>query len=182
MARTTPPAAPCVVFLRAVNVAGHKRFRPADLARDLAAFDAVNIGAAGTFVIRRPPADLRAEIARRLPFESDPILCPARDLLDLAARHPFANAPADPDARLFLTILSRPPATPPALPLRRPDHDDWQVLLFEHSDPFVVTARRPRGRADLYPNEVVEKLLGTPATTRAWTTVETICRLLQGGP
>ena len=51
-----------VVFLRGVNVGGHKRFRPAALAKELVHLDAVNIGAAGTFVIRRrvsratPPA------------------------------------------------------------------------------------------------------------------------------
>ena len=42
-----------VVFLRGVNVGGHRTFRPAALVKDLAHLDAVNIGAAGTFVIRR---------------------------------------------------------------------------------------------------------------------------------
>ena len=41
-----------VVFLRGVNVGGHKTFRPAALARELAALDLVNVGAAGTFVVR----------------------------------------------------------------------------------------------------------------------------------
>ena len=59
-----------VVLLRGVNVGGYKTFRPAQLAAELKHLDAVNIGAAGTFVIRRPvtQAKLRAELARRLPF------------------------------------------------------------------------------------------------------------------
>lgn len=40
-----------VVLLRGLNVGGHRRFRPASLAEELAHLDAVNIGAAGTFVI-----------------------------------------------------------------------------------------------------------------------------------
>ncbi len=61
-----------VVLLRGVNVGGHRTFRPAALARQLKHLDAVNIGAAGTFVIRRPVtrAQLRAELARRLPFDT----------------------------------------------------------------------------------------------------------------
>ena len=43
-----------VVFLRGVNVGGHRSFRPTTLAEQLKHLDAVNIGAAGTFVIRQP--------------------------------------------------------------------------------------------------------------------------------
>ena len=43
-----------VAFLRGVNVGGHKSFRPSVLAAELADFDVVNIGAAGTFVARKP--------------------------------------------------------------------------------------------------------------------------------
>ena len=56
-----------VVLLRGVNVGGHRTFRPSTLAKQLKHLDAVNIGAAGTFVIRRPvtQAQLRAELARQ---------------------------------------------------------------------------------------------------------------------
>ncbi len=43
---------PHLVLLRGVNVGGHRTFSPARLAKDLSHLDAVNIGAAGTFVIR----------------------------------------------------------------------------------------------------------------------------------
>lgn len=43
-----------VVFLRGVNVGGHRTFRPRDLARKLRDYDVVNVGAAGTFVVRQP--------------------------------------------------------------------------------------------------------------------------------
>ena len=40
-----------VVFLKGLNVGGHRTFRPTRLAEQLQYLDAVNIGAAGTFVI-----------------------------------------------------------------------------------------------------------------------------------
>jgi len=43
-----------VVFFRGINVAGHRAFRPSLLAKELAIYDAVNVGAAGTLVIRKP--------------------------------------------------------------------------------------------------------------------------------
>ena len=43
---------PWVVFLRAVNVGGANRCRPAELAKQLAKFGVVNIGAVGTFLVR----------------------------------------------------------------------------------------------------------------------------------
>ena len=55
-----------VVFFRAVNVGGHQRFQPSILAKQLADFGVVNVGAAGTFVVRQNvgQATLRAEILR----------------------------------------------------------------------------------------------------------------------
>ena len=57
-----------VVFFRAVNVGGHQKFQPNLLAKELADFGVVNVGAAGTLVVRQTvsQATLRAEIFRRL--------------------------------------------------------------------------------------------------------------------
>ena len=66
-----------VAFLRGVNVGGHRAFRPRLLAEELAPYEVVNVGAAGTFVIRRPitRAQLRAELSRRLPFAAQVMIC-----------------------------------------------------------------------------------------------------------
>ena len=58
-----------VVLLKGVNVGGHRTFRPSVLAKELERFDVVNVGAAGTFVIRKTvsPVKLRAEMMHRLP-------------------------------------------------------------------------------------------------------------------
>src|SRR5437762_11206 len=66
-----------VVFLRGCNVGGHKAFRPTRLAAQLRHHDVVNIGAAGTFVARKPisRATLLADLRHRLPFDADVMIC-----------------------------------------------------------------------------------------------------------
>jgi len=80
-----------VVFLRGVNVGGHRTFRPTKLAEALNHLGAVNIGAAGTLVIRQPmtQAQARAAVARKLPFVADIIVCPGRDIASLISKNPF---------------------------------------------------------------------------------------------
>ncbi len=90
-----------VVPLRGVNVGGHRTFRPTTLAEQLKHLDAVNIGAAGTFVIRRPvtQAQLRAELARRLPFDAQIMICQCREILSLISQSHFADQPVRPALR-----------------------------------------------------------------------------------
>src|SRR5215813_2112742 len=98
-----------VVFLRGINVGGHRRFRPSILAKELSGFDAVNVGAAGTLVVRRPGsrAKLRAELARTLPFEAEAAICDGRDLLQLEKENPFGIETAPSDTVRFVSILSK---------------------------------------------------------------------------
>src|SRR5437764_7206126 len=110
-----------VVFLRAVNVGGNL-CRPAKIARQLARFDVVNIGAAGTFVVREDVSEsaLRAAIARKLPFKCEIMICPARDLIKLSSKNPFSRQPSGPDITRFVSVLANrlrpPPPVPPSLP------------------------------------------------------------------
>ena len=62
-----------IVFLKGVNVGGHRTFRPSVLAKELAAYDVVNVGAAGTFVVRKPVsrANFLAELRRKLQLEAE---------------------------------------------------------------------------------------------------------------
>jgi len=68
-----------IVFLRGVNVGGHRTFRPSVLARALSRFDVVNVGAAGTFIVRKPGsrARFRAALLKKLPFAAEIMFCDA---------------------------------------------------------------------------------------------------------
>lgn len=171
--------APLVVFLRGVNVGSNKRFLPAALARDMAAFDVVNIGAVGTFVVRNAPSAsaLRSEIARRLPFEAEIVICPGNDLLALERGDPFAKRPAGKDVREMVTVLAKKPKKIPRLPIRRPDGADWQHELFRVEGRLALTFWRPDPRRLLYVD--AGKELGVPGTTRTWKTIQKVCGILR---
>src|SRR5206468_10001464 len=111
-----------VVLLRGVNVGGHKTFRPTTLTKQLKHLDAVNIGAAGTFVIRQrvTRAQLRAELASRLPFDTEIMICAGREIVRLLTRNPFGNEPVRPDVVRFVSVLSKRPRSAPSLPMRLP--------------------------------------------------------------
>jgi uncharacterized protein (DUF1697 family) len=116
-----------VVFLRAVNVGGTNRCRPALIAKQLAKFGIVNIGAVGTFVVRKDVSEsvLRAAIAKKLPFKCEIMICPAKAIVDLAKKNPFSREPSGPNITRFVNVLHKPLRTPLSLPLSLPSDNDW---------------------------------------------------------
>jgi uncharacterized protein (DUF1697 family) len=171
-----------VVFLRGVNVGGHKKLQPSILAKDLVEFDVVNVGAAGTFVIRKEVSQtaLRDELMRRLPFKAELMICRASDLIDLARGDPFEDEGSHEDARRFVSVLAKRPRLQPPLPLSRPPGDKWEVKIIGVRGRFALSLWRRQGRTIIYPNEVVERNFGMPATTRNWNTISVINEILKG--
>jgi uncharacterized protein (DUF1697 family) len=159
-----------VVFMRGVNVGGHKAFRPSSIVEPLRALEVASIGAAGTFVVRADASadEIRRAFARALPFEAPLMICSDRDLGALLKADPFSGA-SEADGQ-FISILERRPAKNPPLPLNVPEGREWMVALIAVRGCFVASLMRRLGSRMLYPNEVVEKRLGIAATTRGWPT------------
>lgn len=170
---------PSVAFLRAVNVGGANRCQPALIAKQLAKFDIVNIGAVGTFVVREDvtKSDLRGAIARKLPFQCEIMICPARDLIKLAARDPFSRQPSGPNITRFVSVLAKRLRALPPLPLSLPSDDDWLLKIIAIQDRFVLGLYRRQMKAISYLGKV-EKRLGVPVTTRNWNTIEKVVKIL----
>ena len=168
-----------VVFLRGINVGGHRRFRPAALAAELEHLDAVNIGAAGTFVIRRKVTRtrLRAELARRLPFAAEIVICDSGEILDLASDDPFAAVRAQPGAVRFVSILSKRPRLSPSMPLAFPSAGAWLLKILGRQDRFVFGLYRRDMKVIGYLG-ALDGIFGVPATTRNWNTMSAICKVL----
>jgi uncharacterized protein (DUF1697 family) len=166
-----------VVFFRAANVGGHQKFQPAKLAKELAGFGVVNIGAAGTFVVREnvSQARLRDAILHRLPFKPALMISPARDVIALARGHWFDAAPIGKEVGRFVSVLQQSPRVKPPLPIEQPAGANWEVRIVAITGRFALSVRR---LGQTYSNAVVEKHLGIPATTRNWNTIETICERL----
>jgi uncharacterized protein (DUF1697 family) len=167
--------------MRGVNVGGHRPFRPAAFAKELSAFDVVNIGAAGTFVVRRSvsQATLRAEFVGRLPFEAELMICRARDLIDLVSADPFPREASVTGERRFVSVLAKRPRTVPRFPFSHPAGRTWQVKVIGLHGRFALSVWRRAGRTMVYPNEVVEKELAISATTRNWDTISKIYNILR---
>ena len=168
-----------VVFLRAVNVGTANRCRPAAIAKELAKFDVVNIGAVGTFVVRKDVSEstLRAAIARKLPFKCEIMICPGRDILKLAAKDPFAGQESGENITRFVNVLHKPLRKRPPLPLSLPSDDDWVAKIIAIQGRFVLGVYRREMRAITYLGKL-EKQLGVPATNRNWNTIQKIVPVL----
>lgn len=191
-----------VVFLRGVNVGGHRTFRPSLLARKLSDYDVVNVGAAGTFVVRElgssklgsskpvSRSKFRAALLRALPFEAQIVLCDGRDLLRLEKENPFTTelssldkplAPNEPPARdivRFVSILSKAGGVRTSLPVSFPSDGEWLVRVLASQGQFVFGTYRRHMKTIGYLGRI-DKLYGAPATTRNWNTIMAIIRILK---
>ena len=170
-----------VVFLRGVNVGGHRTFRPSVLARELSEYDVVNVGAAGTFFVRKPQsrAKFRAALLPKLPFEADVMLCDGRDLLRLEMANPFGTQPSPTDVVRFVSILSKAGAVRASLPVSFPSDGQWLVRVMASEGQFVFGMYRRHMKTIGYLGQI-DKLYGAPATTRNWNTIAAILRILKG--
>jgi uncharacterized protein (DUF1697 family) len=168
-----------VVFLRGVNVGGHKTFRPTALVKDLKHLDPVNIGAAGTFVIRRPVTreQLRAEIARGLPFDAEVMICDGRDIVRLVTQEPFAGQPDEPDIVRFVSVMARRPRSSPPMPITFPPTGPWMLKVAATENQFIFGLYRRNMKAVGNLGKL-DRLFGCPVTTRNWNTILAIAKVL----
>lgn len=129
-----------VAFLRGVNVGGHRRFRPSIVARELSDYGVVNVGAAGTFVVRKPGprAKFRAVLLGKLPFEANVVLCDGRDLIRLEMENPFVADPSRPDIVRFVSILSEADCGLTSIPCTLPRTGDWLVATYRVTKPVCL--------------------------------------------
>ncbi len=169
-----------VTFLRGVNVGGHRTFRPSLLATQLKHFDAVNIGAAGTLVIRKPVSKtlLHSALRKHLPFETHIMMCASRELLTAVSQNPFDGAPLPVNLVRFVAVLAKRPRAFPALPLQIPREGKWFVRILSCNGRFVFGCYRREMKSISYLG-LMDKLLGVPATIRNWNTVAQILKVLQ---
>jgi uncharacterized protein (DUF1697 family) len=173
-----------VVFLRGVNVGGHRTFRPTTLTKQLKHLDALNIGAAGTFVIRQPvtQAQLRAELASRLPFDTEIMICQGREIAKLMSHDHFADQPIGPDIVRFVSVLSERPRSMPSMPMNVPSSGRWLLKILGRDKRFIFGLYRRHMKVIGYLG-TFDRLFGVPVTTRNWNTMTTIARILgQGRP
>lgn len=170
-----------VVFLRGVNVGGHRSFRPSVLAARLKHLGAVSIGTAGTFVIRRRVGrtPLRAAFTRSLAFEAEVVICDGRDVVRLASRDYFSGHPDRADLVRFVSVLSRSPRAKPSTPLSLPTSGSWMVRVLGREGRFVVGVYRRQMKVIGHLG-ALDRVFGVPVTTRSWKTIAAVAAVLEG--
>jgi uncharacterized protein (DUF1697 family) len=169
-----------VVFLRGVNVGGHRTFRPTKLAEALKHLGAVNIGAAGTLVLRQPmtQAQARAEVARHLPFVAEIIVCQGRDIANLILKDPFAGQSLRGGVVRFVSVLTQRPRLTPSTPMRFPSSGQWLMQILSRQNRFIIGMYR-RHMKVIGLLGTLDRLYGVPVSTRNWNTIEAIGRVLR---
>jgi hypothetical protein len=163
-----------------MNVGGHRTFRPSVLAQDLRAYDAVNVGAAGTLVVRKPGlrAKFLAELRKKLPSETTIAFCSGSDLIRLEREDPFGTDPPCADVVPFVSILSQAGRRKVSLPITLPKGDEWLVRIIGSKSRLVYGLYRRHMRTIGYLGQI-DRFFGVPATTRSWTTILSVLRILK---
>jgi len=171
-----------IVFLRGINVGGHRRFRPSILAQELGAYDVVNVGAAGTLVVRRPGsrAKFLAALRQKLPFAAAVAVCEDSDLIRLEMDNPFGPEPSRPDVVQFVSILSRAGRLKASLPIAVPEEGEWFVRILGSQNRLVFGVYRRHMKTIGYLGRI-DEVFGAPATTRSWSTIVSVLRILKAG-
>jgi uncharacterized protein (DUF1697 family) len=172
-----------VVFLRGINVGGHRTFRPTELAEALKHLGAVNIGAAGTLVIRKQmtQAQARAAVARKLPFVAEIAVCQGRDIASLISQDPFEGQAVRPGVVRFVSVLSQRARLTPSTPMRFPPSGPWLMKILARRNRFVIGMYR-RHMKVIGLLGALDRLYGVSVTTRNWNTITAIAKVLHNGP
>jgi uncharacterized protein (DUF1697 family) len=168
-----------VVLLRGVNVGGHRAFRPTTLADQLRHLGAISVGATGALVVPRrvSRARLRAEVARKLPFDAEIMICTGREIVRLFSHDPYAGQRVRTDVVRFVSVLSRAPRSAPRLPVSLPARGKWMLKVLARDGRFVFGMYRRSMKVIGYLG-ALDRMFGAPATTRNWNTIAAIAKVL----
>src|SRR5579859_5117000 len=171
-----------VVLLRGANVGGKNVFKVAPLMKKLAALDIVNLGAAGTFIVRAKvsPARIRRELEAALPFKPRMSIVTAKEIVELVESEPFKNVKFVPHKlRGWAAVLEGPAKARPKLPIEKRPGALWSVRFERVAGRFALGIwRRPAAGGFVFPSDVVERAMGVSATTRFWETLVRLAALI----
>ena len=93
--------------------------------------------------------------------------------------NPFGPEPCPSDVVRFVSILSKAGAVRTSLPASFPSDGEWLVRVIASEGQFVFGMYRRHMKTIGYLGQI-DKLYGAPATTRNWSTITAILRILKG--
>jgi len=178
-----------VAFIRAINVAGHARIKMATVRDAFTAAGCRKVRSyiqSGNVIFESSATEsanlvekVRTKLSSMYEDEWDIMLRPAPWIEELVGAAPFKNVENPSAVKLYVVFLSQQPGIRPRLPLVS-RKDGLEVIALCGNEAFVVSRRKDNGFFGI-PNNFVEKELGVTATSRNWSTIQRIARLLQTG-
>jgi uncharacterized protein (DUF1697 family) len=178
-----------VAFLRAINVSGHAVVKMDRLQRAFSEAGCAEVRTviqSGNVVFHAPgssPAGLFQRVRENLRLLADQevtIMFRKGSEIDRVVRsRPFDGVPHESDAKWYVSFLLSKPKVCFQLPLVY-QKEAVEVLRVTGREAFAVSRRIPGKAMYGFPNSVIEKEFGIPATTRNWSTVVKVSELLSG--
>ena len=102
-----------------------------------------------------------------------------QELDAIVATRPLDAFTADPKLKLYVAFLTEAPSRPVALPVVD-TKELLEIIAVQGKEAYLVSRRKPNGMYG-FPNNLVEKVLGVPATTRNWNTVTKLLAFVRDG-
>jgi hypothetical protein len=81
----------------------------------------------------------------------------------------------------FVSVLSKIPQSTPTMPVTIPSRGRWLVKILARDNRFLVGVYR-RDMKTIGCLGALERIFGTPVTTRNWNTIGAIARVLEIDP
>ena len=113
-----------------------------------------------------------------LPFEAVVAICEGRDVIRIEKENPFGSEPSPADVTRFVSVMTKAGRAPDKLPISLPPTDAWLVRIIASQGRFVFGMYRRHMKTIGYLGQI-DKLFGTPVTTRNWNTILAIMRILK---
>jgi hypothetical protein len=105
------------------------------------------------------------------------MICQGREILRLMPHKHFADQPVRHDVVRFVSVLSQRPRSAPSMPMSFPSSGPWLLKILARDDRFVFGLYRRHMKVISYLG-TFDRLFGVPVTTRNWTTIIAIARVL----
>ena len=177
-----------VAFLRAINVAGHAKVKMSDLKEvfiEAGCKDVRTYIQSGNVIFEAPERDMESRIQKiqnklceLLGTKATVMFRTLHEIEDIMRTAPFKDIETDTDVKLYAAFLSRKPHRKPALPLLL-HKEALEAVKVKNLEVFIISRKKKNGFYG-FPNNFIEKEFGVSATTRNWTTVTKIAKLLSG--
>jgi hypothetical protein len=92
--------------------------------------------------------------------------------------NPFGTLPPLPNAVQFVSILSEAGCCKVPLPISLPEGEEWLVRIIGSKNRLVYGVYRRHMKTIGYLGQI-DRLFGSPATTRSWKTILSVLRILK---